>query len=776
YGDWTTWMYYMDQSIATYLISFCASNYATFTQTHPDVSIKHFVYPGHLAAAQIDMQRIPEMITTFGSLFGPYPFDSYGNAEAPIFGGGGAMENQTMVTLGNLMITGTGLYEDILAHELAHQWFGDAVGYLDWPEMWLSEGFATYSEGLWHEHRFGFNNYIQYQKQTQTTYFGWESLANAVPIYGPDWEIIWSPLTYEKPASVLHMLRYHVGDVDFFQILQDYFAQFCYGNASTQDFAGVVQSVTGEDYDWFFDQWIFEAGYPIFEYFAVPEPVGGTTDLHLFVSQVQGYNLPDFQTDADLYTFANGDTTIERISIAAQPTQEIIIQLAEEPDSVQLDPLSWILCHKTRRDDLTAPVLEAQEPQITDNGGDGFLDPGESGELSFILVNSGLPTPELDVEVTTEDAQLTITSNTQTIPALGFYEQYDFSATPFEVVNAPASSPRWVEFQIAIREASGGLALDTLWISLPVGTPELLLVDDDGGGNAEINHQTALDGIGRVHRTVEYTSANDLPPLEDYLAVIWACGQQTSNTLTAADQTLIQDYLEAGGSFMLSGRGVVPDLTATGFFQNYLHAQPGGTTTVIVLNGADPLLTGMDFYIVGDGGNQDIVEPDGSAGSAPLLSYYTGQGAAVKYDGNYRSCVLGFGFEDFLSSNPSFNTAQDFLAPVITWLTGTTGITEPPSAVQPADFVVYPCYPNPFNNETVLAFHLPQQSEVRIELFNIAGELLEVLYEGGMDAGYQQIRCCADGWASGLYLYRVKVIDSSGKSSHQQVQKLVLLK
>ncbi|MFH1735675.1 MAG: M1 family aminopeptidase, partial [bacterium] len=518
------WWYSMDYPMVTYLLTFSASNYETIEQTAGDVQIRHFVYPSHLAAAEYDFGRVPEMIQLYEDKFGSYPFDTYGCAENTIFSGFGAMENQTMVSFGSNLITGNRTYEDIVAHELAHMWFGDAVSYIDWPEMWLSEGFAEYSEALWSEHIGGLSAYFANMLQKHSTYYGWENPANPIPMYDPPWNQIWSAVTYQKGASVLHMLRYHLGDDDFFNVMQTYVATYLYGNASTQDYNAVVNQVTGDDYDWYFNQWVYAGGYPIFEYFGTTQTVGDDVTLLLSVAQTQHEATQRFQTDADLYIFTAGDTTIERISIDALDAQQIELVLAEEPDSVQLDPLPWILGMKNRRDDITVPDLAVSSPLIDDEGGDGFLDPGESGDFSFIVTNSGAPTSDLTVDIATDDADLTIIDGSSAVPGVAFNGQYDLCADPFEIENALGTGSRWVDFTVEITETSSGTTLAALDLSVPIGTPEILLVDDDEGGIAEINHQTALNAIRYVYRTVEYTSAGELPDLADYAAVIWACG------------------------------------------------------------------------------------------------------------------------------------------------------------------------------------------------------------------------------------------------------------
>jgi hypothetical protein len=773
----TMWTYHMNHPITTYLISFCASDYATFEQAHSTVDIKHYVYPSHLTAAQTDFQRVPEMIDLYSDRYGAYPYDTYGYAEAPIFGGSGAMEHQTMVTYGNLLITGNQFYEDIVAHELAHMWFGDAVSYIDWPEMWLSEGFAEYSEAIWFEHLNGMTGYHQNMVQKQQTYYGWEDPNNPIPIYDPPWNEIWSALTYQKAACVLSMLRYQLGDVDFFDFMQTYASTYLHGNASTPDVMATVQQVTGEDYDWFFDQWIYQGGYPIFEYFGVWEEQTDDYLIRLSVAQIQNQTMPRFQTDADLHIFSAGNEIIERITIEALETQEIQLVVTSEPDSMQLDPNSWILGPKYRRDDLVEPVLAVENPVIDDQGGNGFLEPGEQGDLSFVLTNAGLPTPELTVELDTDDPFLTVIDGLSSTPGITFNGGYDLSEDPFVVENADPSGPRWVDFSVYVSETGSGMPVTTLEFSLPVGVPEILLVDDDGGGDAEVNHQTALNQIRRVYHIVEYTTAGELPPLTDYLGVIWVCGQETSNTLAAEDQTLLETYLVNDyGALMLSGRGVVPDLAGTDFLESVLHALSTGTTAVVVVNGIDPIVQDLSFFITGDGANQDVLDTDGTTGTGVLLEYANvSTAAAIKYDGDYRSCIVGFGFEDLQSGNPVFAEPWELMAPLVEWLTGTTGVENEPAASIPTTFEVSGCFPNPFNASTAISIQLSAVSQIDVTVYDIAGRQVATLMDGWRNPGQHRATFDGKDLASGVYLYSVEAVTQTGKR-YADIGKMVLLK
>src|SRR5438876_2143765 len=175
----------------------------------------------------------------------------------------GAMEHQTITSMGYLLLTGDATYEGVVAHELSHQWFGDAVTLTDWRNIWLNEGFATYSEALWTEYKKGQQAYLDYMKKNDFGYF-------TSTVYAPEGFIsnyaVYATV-YQKGSWVLHMLRGMMGDEIFFKALREYFDRYKYKNATTQDFQKVFEEIYGQPLDWFFDEWVYKGiGRPKYEY------------------------------------------------------------------------------------------------------------------------------------------------------------------------------------------------------------------------------------------------------------------------------------------------------------------------------------------------------------------------------------------------------------------------------------------------------------------------------------------------------------------------------
>ncbi len=256
----STWHWKHRYPIASYLIALAVTNYTQFSQWvsagSDSIEILYYVYPEKLQEIEQEAWYTPSIMNVFNDIFCLYPFskEKYGQCEAEI---GGGMENQTMTFLGYFSY-------GIIAHELAHQWFGDYITCGSWHDIWLNESFATYSVGL--------------MLEWQADYFkGWrkEALDNIVSEPGGSVfvydttlasRIFDYRLTYQKGAMVIHMLRNLIGDSAFWAGLHNYLADSTlkYGFALTSDFKNHMVQSSGINLDAFFNQWIYGEGYPDF--------------------------------------------------------------------------------------------------------------------------------------------------------------------------------------------------------------------------------------------------------------------------------------------------------------------------------------------------------------------------------------------------------------------------------------------------------------------------------------------------------------------------------
>jgi aminopeptidase N len=282
--------------IATYLVSLVVTklNYWNDTYYSLDSSVKmpvdYYAFPKYTDKAKIDWKKTPEMIRYFSNMFGEYPFinEKYGMA---MFGWtSGAMEHQTLTSVGYTLVTGDGRNENIIAHELAHQWYGNAVTPESWKDIWLNEGFATYLEVLWMEHSTGKKMKDIMMNKDYGSFIG--------TVYNPEGFILNSTV-YQKGAWCLHMLRGSLGDSVFFEILRKYYDAYKYKNASTKDFKTICEKVSGKDLTDFFDQWIYKGkGRPEYKYsYKIDNFMGDKSDS-VFTLRL---NIIQKQTDWEVY-------------------------------------------------------------------------------------------------------------------------------------------------------------------------------------------------------------------------------------------------------------------------------------------------------------------------------------------------------------------------------------------------------------------------------------------------------------------------------------------
>jgi len=352
-----------------------------------------FYYNPNENPAAMEQMIIP-LTDFYYSLFGDHPFEKNGFASLnPQFQWGG-MENQTLTSL----CQGC-WYSSLIAHEFAHQWFGDMITCATWADLWLNEGFATYIEALWTGEVSGQQAYIDELEGNAAYYLsanpGW-------PISDPDWatnppgnDVLFNyAITYMKGSCVLYMYRYVVGDELFFSSLYDYAndtENFRYQTATIPDFIDKMNQSTGQELNWFFEEWLYQPNHPVYDNtYSFENMGGGLWNVHFYTEQIQtgaGF----FSMPVELrISFSDASDTIVQVMNEING-QGFTFQFDKHPVSLTFDPDNQIILKQattvvsTENQAITRTFLYQPEPNPAGNTTIIPFDLAKAGDVNLIV-------------------------------------------------------------------------------------------------------------------------------------------------------------------------------------------------------------------------------------------------------------------------------------------------------------------------------------------------------------------------------------------------------
>ncbi|MDB5196647.1 MAG: hypothetical protein JWP88_1018, partial [Flaviaesturariibacter sp.] len=249
----------------------------------------------------------------------------------------GGMENASSIFYAEESVTGDRKWEDVIAHEIVHQWFGDAASEKSFAHLWLSEGFATYLTDIYIENKYGkdsANKRLQ-KERDQVIRFAKESKPAVVDSTSSLMDLL-NANSYQKGAWVLHMIRTEVGDSSFQKIIREYYNTYKGSNAETRDFQAIVEKATGKSWKPFFEQWLFRPGIPKLD--ITWKADAGEIKIEVKQTGSATYELPLEL----LITTENGAKKLERI-ILTQKETKIKLDLPLKPVMLAIDPNTLLL-------------------------------------------------------------------------------------------------------------------------------------------------------------------------------------------------------------------------------------------------------------------------------------------------------------------------------------------------------------------------------------------------------------------------------------------------
>lgn len=251
------------------------------------IPVYSWVYPQEKKQGFFDYAQATEILPYYIDHIGPYAYEKLANVESKTRFGG--LENANTIFYNEKSITGTRRSESLLAHEIAHQWFGNMVTEKDWPHLWLSEGFASYMTILYLQNKYGDDTARFLLKKDRLTVIGYAHShpAPVVDTTVTDYMQLLNPNSYQKGSWVLHMIRQQCGDSLFWSSIRAFYKRYAGLNADTRDFQHILEEQTGRSWQYFFDQWLYRKDLPVL-HIRSKQNAGGS-GLELSISQLQDY-------------------------------------------------------------------------------------------------------------------------------------------------------------------------------------------------------------------------------------------------------------------------------------------------------------------------------------------------------------------------------------------------------------------------------------------------------------------------------------------------------
>jgi len=351
-----TFHWKIDQPHASYLTSIVVGDYTAVVGDYDGIPITTYAYPNETAEAKLTVARLPEMVKFFSDKTGlKYPYAKYSQTTAHDFGGG--MENISATTQTDNMIHDARTELDqtsdgLQAHELAHQWFGDYVTCRNWSDIWLNESFATYFQAMWDEYKLGADDFLYSDvKANQDAYYATWKSGNRRPIVTKNYkdpDAVFDTYAYPRGGAVLHMLRKTLGEENWWRAISYYLKKYANQPVETEQFRIAIEESTGQSLDWFFDEWLYRMGHPVFE--VTQHYDDSTKSLQLTVRQQQTKDADSqypqvtfFRTPVEIEIGTASQTRVERVEIEPKKEQTFTFKVDSAPVLVNFDYRSTLI-------------------------------------------------------------------------------------------------------------------------------------------------------------------------------------------------------------------------------------------------------------------------------------------------------------------------------------------------------------------------------------------------------------------------------------------------
>ncbi len=700
--------------VATYLTSLAITNYQIFTfswqYAGEQMVVDNYLYPELYDVSSALFALSEDMLTFYSDTYGLYPFisEKYGHATCTNLGAL-AMEHQTCTSFDASYITDPDA-EYTVAHELSHQWAGNCLSIGSWAHVWLKEGFASYSEALWAEHLYGEDALHAYMLSED----GGSQLDECL-YRDPDGTAnhIFNWVIYAKGSWTLHMLRGVLGDDLFFQLLQDFMQDpdLMYDNILTDDLENAAETVSGEELDWFFDEWFYNYGRPRYKYVIYRSTevdsmkvalysAGSAGDpFSMFVPYTIGQNEDRFWAEDGFNYY---DLAVQNIT-----------------DSLSLDPDNWVLDYGYTKQ---VPVLEEIQPERDGSiviVWEEFFDPAIDG-FNIYRKQAGESYEQINAQPVSGNAYFDadVTAGTE------YY--YKIAAVYQEAGNYISDYSNEITIEPVNYTFDEGLLLvDATW-DYPATSPF--------PGDAEMDafYETVIP----IDHTVWDINAAGYPPLPElakYSSIIWFT-DDIVNFPFHNELYSIKSYLMAGGNLMLSSWKLLYDVE-TDFQEEFLGFTDAETHVNADFCGAFGQSDFPDIAIDLDKvpltlWEDNLMFVNKFQPSASAETIYTYDSSTDDPDWENMPCAQRFenGSIAYTFGFPLYFMEESEIAQIITKVLDDFGENviagqhEIPNS--PLLITDLANYPNPFNPSTTISFSLTMEcaENTKIIIYNLKGQ------------------------------------------------------
>jgi len=752
-GDGTkTFKWHESYPISTYLVSISITNYDLYSIPYSyngsEMNIDNYLFPEQYDDGVSLFSQTPPMLDFLSTVYCPYPFldEKYGHAVYP---GNGAMEHQTCTSFGSNYVNEYGSY--IVLHELAHQWVGDLITCEDWSHIWLNEGFAVYSECLWTENNYGLEWYLYHLEQLD--------LGNDIDDKlhrdeSGDGNYILDIVVYFKGAWTLHMLRGVIGDAMMDQVLQEYSLtpEFRYGTATTEDFSNVVAQVTGTDYSWFFEQWFYHVGRPLYKYATYTSELEDAVKIAILSEGSQGELFDMFIP----FEINGAPQTLWAEGGFSHTTFPLIGNLS----SLEFDPDNWVLDYGYEE---KVPLLygePAPREGVVHLTWEDFFDPEIEGYNIYRKIAG-------------EEYLLL---NTEPVNATGFTDDnVEMEQLYFYKIAVVSESDYLSKFSNEISAIPVDFTFDQgiLIVDETYDYPEISPFPTDEEVDlfySELLNENSFDFAGW-----DLSADGEIPLTEmaQYSSIIWHTDDLINHPFENSILNL-KNYLNAGGNLFISSWKNLTNVPED-FLEDFLFIESPEYNINIDFSGAfgeqgfsditvDPAKVlpnwNNELQYTNKFINMETTDVIYRYDSLTDDPEWEDEICGIKYDGTYKFIVLGFPLY-FMDQNEASNLMNNALV----FFDEEISIADNFEIEQQTYLTNYP---NPFSSVTTISFNLTAEiaENAEISIYNLKGQkvktlecvnyidakatesLSHIVWNGKDDKGNEV--------ASGLYFYKLE--------------------